>query len=118
MPIESDTQVSDIQGVQDSAGKTVPAASDDYSHVGETGADPSGTVTKEIGIPDAAESVVLLAADADDSFSVELLFNNVSISYSGDSTTPVDVERSIVGDTLTVKITGSATTIDYDIYAK
>jgi len=118
MALEADASVSKINRVNDSNGNPQPPATAAFEHVGETNADPSSTISEELSVPDRASSISVLMQGADDTFSVVIEFSNTSVSYSGDSSTDVDEVRTVNAPSVTVTISGAATTCDYDIYIR
>jgi hypothetical protein len=75
--------------------------------------------------PDRADWIVIHVEDADASFDVEVRYleeedssNYTSRSYSGDSSTEVYERVAVASPFVDVVLSGSATTADYNIYAR
>lgn len=79
----------------------------------------SSTENVSMAVPGRPDSVRVLVTNAGGDFTVTISFDNTSVSFSGGSGTPVDVERAVMSNsTVDVSISddsGSSNTINYDV---
>jgi catechol 2,3-dioxygenase-like lactoylglutathione lyase family enzyme len=120
-----------IASVLTSGDNAAAPASDEYVHRTGQGVDVSGSaVSESFEAPDAADDVLISVDDADNSFEVAVVFEDAdgnevtrrdstnSGEYSGGSSSDVFVETLIASPFVTVEVSGSATTLDYSVYAR
>jgi hypothetical protein len=114
-----------VGSVQADDGSEVAPASGAFVHRHGVDVDPSSTVTESLEAPDRADWIVIHVEDADASFDVEVRYleeedssNYTSRSYSGDSSTEVYERVAVASPFVDVVLSGSATTADYNIYAR
>jgi hypothetical protein len=114
-----------VGGVQAEDGSEVSPASGAFVHEFGTGVDPSSGVTESFEAPDRADFLVIHVDDADASFTVDVSFLDgvggstvTQRSYSGDASTDVFVRVAVASPFVSVELGGSATSADYNIYAR
>jgi len=138
MPLGTDTNVEDIQGVQDKEGTTVPPASGDFAHVSATGheldsGNGGGTVIEAISAPDRAEQVTIHVSGWDGSGHVVLAFQDAdgndittrddgdSSAYGTDGARDVFVTAAVASPHLEVRIvddSGASNVVSYSVYVR
>lgn len=105
------------------AGSSVPRK-EDSDHAGATGetlhdGSSASDVTESLDTPGKPDSVRVLVQNADGTFDVTIAFEHTSITQSGGSGSPVDLERAVPAPgtvTVTISDTSAASNaVDYDI---
>lgn len=134
MPVETNTDVSEIDRVQDRAGNNVPPASDDFDHAGATGVDVNAaTETVTPAAPGRASTVVIHVEGWDGAGHVEVEFQDAdgnaltlrddsdNSDYGTDGTHDVYVATSLASPWFAVRIvdeSGASNTVDYSVYVR
>lgn len=131
MSLDTDTEVQEIQFVEDSRGNSVPAASDAEGLAQNTDIDITGSgVTLQPYIPDGATSLLILV-ESDDAAKVTVNFNdpqgdtiasrgkdqNSAYSATG-GTDQIAAEAAIFSPYVSIEIedtSGNANTADYTV---
>lgn len=121
-----------VGAVQRDDGSAVAPASDSYEWVYGRSVDPSaGDIVESFEAPDRADWIVIGADDADNSFELEVQFqdengneiltvdnNNPDASLAGDSSTDVGEAVRVFGPWVQITLSGSATAVDFTVYAR